>query len=106
VEDDDDCDIVLDLSVLAMVPISPDSSTYVYSEDDPLYIDPSDRIVVPPSKSEELEPNLSGDDMGEESNNDFMSDSDLPTTKRKREHKDNRKARVNRMRGKVLKPTS
>jgi hypothetical protein len=52
-DDDADYDTVLDLSVSAVVPISPDSSTYVYSEDDPLYIDPRDRIVVAPSESEE-----------------------------------------------------
>lgn len=64
-DDDADCDTILDLSVPAMIQISPDSSTYVYSEDDPLYIDPCDRIVVPPLESEEPKPDLSGDDMGE-----------------------------------------
>jgi hypothetical protein len=91
----DQGDVVLELSVPAVVPISSDSGAFVHSEDDPSFQDPVDQFKVP-SESEEPEPDLSNED----SSDDFMSDLDLPAAKQRKVEMEKRKSKVNCKRNK------
>jgi hypothetical protein len=98
-----DCeeDTVLELSTPGIVNVSNDSNAFVYSKDNPNFKDPKDRARELESESDDLDPDLPNYD-SLDSEDDFVSDSDLPGAKRRKFEKGKR-AKVDGVRGKQKK---
>jgi hypothetical protein len=89
------------LSTPGIVNVSNDSNAFVYSKDNPNFKDPKDRARELESESDDLDPDLPNYD-SLDSEDDFVSDSDLPGAKRRKFEKGKR-AKVDGVRGKQKK---
>lgn len=71
-------DTEVDLSMPAVIPVSSESSAYVYSEDDPSFKDPADQVRVP------SESDLDGSDDEMTEGSDFSDFQDLDEVRKQR----------------------
>jgi hypothetical protein len=89
-------DTILEPSTSRIINVSSDSSKFVFSEDNPNFKDLRDRERVSESDSNNTEPDLDSDD-------DFMSDADLPGAKRMKGDVKGKRAKVDGIREKYKK---
>ena len=98
-----DCeeDTILEFSMPRIVNVSSNSSAFPYSKDYPNFKDPKDRARELEFESDDLDPNLSNFD-SLYSDDDFVSNANLPGTKRRMSEK-RKKAKVDGVREKKKK---